>query len=195
MICRELNAGPLKRAGILVIFAFALYAQVFSIFDDTRRIFLPPFRRHIPRVTTFANLGAENRTLGEHLAQGKGFTDAFAFGTGPTAWMSPAYPLLVAGLLRLFDGDMNAAGVAMAIGQAIGLMFIWCALVSIVQPKSKFDRCALFAVLVLFLLTHFEYSFLFTHDNFLGDWEWRRSFDSHRGFHHHNAGAAGRDGG
>ena len=88
---------------------------------------LPPFRRHIPRVATFANLGAENRTLGEHIAEGKGFADVFAFGTGPTAWMSPAYPLLVASLLRLFGGDMDAAGIAVAIGQAIGLMFIWCA--------------------------------------------------------------------
>ncbi len=36
------------------------------------------------------------------LARGKGFGDPFRADTGPTAWTTPVYPLLVAGIFRLF---------------------------------------------------------------------------------------------
>ena len=36
------------------------------------------------------------------LAVGKGFSSPFRADTGPTAWTTPAYPLLVAGIFRLF---------------------------------------------------------------------------------------------
>jgi hypothetical protein len=36
------------------------------------------------------------------LARGKGFSDPFRADTGPTAWTTPVYPLLVAGIFRLF---------------------------------------------------------------------------------------------
>ena len=36
------------------------------------------------------------------LASGKGFSSPFRAETGPTAWMTPVYPLLIAGCFRLF---------------------------------------------------------------------------------------------
>ncbi|MFY9529001.1 MAG: hypothetical protein WAR24_08820 [Candidatus Acidiferrales bacterium] len=36
------------------------------------------------------------------LALGKGFGSVFRKDTGPTAWLTPAYPLLLAGIFRLF---------------------------------------------------------------------------------------------
>ena len=36
------------------------------------------------------------------LAQGKGFASPFHVDTGPTAWMTPVYPLILAGIFRVF---------------------------------------------------------------------------------------------
>jgi hypothetical protein len=36
------------------------------------------------------------------LAQGHGFSSPFPAWSGPTAFLSPGYPLLVAGFLRIF---------------------------------------------------------------------------------------------
>jgi hypothetical protein len=38
------------------------------------------------------------------LAQGKGFSAVFRADTGPTAWLAPVYPLLLAGIFKIFGG-------------------------------------------------------------------------------------------
>ncbi len=44
----------------------------------------------------------ESGNIAHSLATGKGFSSPFRVDTGPTAWMTPAYPLLLAGIFRLF---------------------------------------------------------------------------------------------
>lgn len=154
-------------AGLAIILAFTVYAHFFSRLDAGRYL-LPPFRPELPHVSNLSQLGSENRTIALHVANGEGFADPFSQGTGPTAWMSPVYPMVVAGLVRLLGTDLEVVGLAVAIGQAIGMMFIWCAVVAVVRPKSRSECLALLGVLVLFLTTHFDYTFLFTHDYFLG---------------------------
>jgi hypothetical protein len=44
----------------------------------------------------------EPGNIAASLARGKGFGDPFRADTGPTAWTTPVYPLLVAGLFRVF---------------------------------------------------------------------------------------------
>jgi hypothetical protein len=44
----------------------------------------------------------EPGNIAASLARGKGFSDPFRANTGPTAWTTPVYPLLVAGVFRLF---------------------------------------------------------------------------------------------
>ena len=46
----------------------------------------------------------ENETgnIAYALATGKGFSSPFRTETGPTAWLAPAYPLLIAGVFRVF---------------------------------------------------------------------------------------------
>src|SRR5262245_7723537 len=158
---------PFRWAGVLIILGFAVYAHLFSHLDAGRYV-LPPFRPEVPRGSTLGNLGAENRTLALNLAEGKGFADPFFLGTGPTAWMSPVYPSCLAGLTRLLGTDVEVVGLAVAMGQVVGLMLIWCAVVSVVRPTSRVEGITLVSVLVLFLTTHFDYTFLFTHDYFVG---------------------------
>jgi 4-amino-4-deoxy-L-arabinose transferase-like glycosyltransferase len=44
----------------------------------------------------------ESGNIAHSLATGHGFSSPFRVDTGPTAWMTPAYPLLLAGIFRLF---------------------------------------------------------------------------------------------
>lgn len=44
----------------------------------------------------------EPGNIAASLARGKGFGDPFRAGTGPTAWTTPVYPLLIAGIFRVF---------------------------------------------------------------------------------------------
>lgn len=44
----------------------------------------------------------ESGNIAHSLAAGHGFSSPFRVDTGPTAWMTPAYPLLLAGIFRLF---------------------------------------------------------------------------------------------
>jgi len=43
----------------------------------------------------------ESGNIAYSVATGKGFSSPFRVSTGPTAWMTPVYPLLLAGVLRL----------------------------------------------------------------------------------------------
>ena len=44
----------------------------------------------------------ESGNIAHSVAAGHGFSSPFRVDTGPTAWMTPAYPLLLAGIFRLF---------------------------------------------------------------------------------------------
>ena len=46
----------------------------------------------------------ESGNIAHSLAIGHGFGSPFHVETGPTAWMTPLYPLLLADLMRLFGG-------------------------------------------------------------------------------------------
>lgn len=44
----------------------------------------------------------ETGNIADALARGKGFSDVFRTETGPTAWLAPVYPLLVAAMFKIF---------------------------------------------------------------------------------------------
>jgi hypothetical protein len=59
--------------------------------------------RKIPQeVIGSAPFEHETGSIAYSLATGKGFSSPFRRETGPTAWLTPVYPLLVAGIFRVF---------------------------------------------------------------------------------------------
>ena len=59
--------------------------------------------RKIPKeVIGSAPFEHETGSIAYSLATGKGFSSPFRRETGPTAWLTPVYPLLVAGIFRVF---------------------------------------------------------------------------------------------
>lgn len=56
----------------------------------------------IPNVQNHFNFGYEMGRVGRALVTGYGYADPFNGHTGPTAWVPPLYPLLIAGAFKLF---------------------------------------------------------------------------------------------
>jgi hypothetical protein len=59
-------------------------------------------RRTPPGVLGIVPFQQETGNIAYALAEGKGFSDVFRTETGPTAWLPPVYPLLVAAMFKLF---------------------------------------------------------------------------------------------
>lgn len=66
--------------------------------------------RKIPReALAIVPFQQETGNVAYSLASGKGFADVFRTDTGPTAWLAPVYPLLLAGMFRGFGSFTVAA--------------------------------------------------------------------------------------
>ena len=55
-----------------------------------------------PDVLSVVPFQQETGNIAYSLAQGKGFSGLFRMDTGPTAWLAPVYPLLIAGIFKIF---------------------------------------------------------------------------------------------
>jgi len=84
---------------LLLIVLVAMAARLGFAWDQIRKI---------PReVIGSAPFDHETGSIAYSLATGKGFSSPFRRETGPTAWLTPVYPLLVAGIFRVF-GNFTA---------------------------------------------------------------------------------------
>ena len=79
---------------LLLIVVVALIARAAFAWDQERQI---------PRVAlAVAPFAQETGSIGYSLVTGQGFSNPFRKQTGPTAWLTPVYPLIVAAAFKLF---------------------------------------------------------------------------------------------
>lgn len=88
--------NALKKAltSLLLIVLVALAARLGFAWNQERKI-----PREVIGVVSFEQ---ETGNIAYSLVTGKGFSSPFRRETGPTAWLTPVYPLLVAGVFRAF---------------------------------------------------------------------------------------------
>ncbi len=79
---------------LALILCVALAARITFLWDQQRKI--PP---GVLEIVAFEN---ETGNIAQSLAEGKGFGSVFRRDTGPTAWLAPVYPLLIAGIFKMF---------------------------------------------------------------------------------------------
>src|SRR5580658_3785215 len=79
---------------LALIVIVAVGARVGFAWDQARRV--------SPAVLGVVPFQQETGNIAYALAQGKGFSNVFRTETGPTAWLAPVYPLLVAAMFKLF---------------------------------------------------------------------------------------------
>lgn len=88
------NALRMAATSLAIIVLVALCARLGFAWHQERG--LPP---NLVGTLPFWN---ETGSIAQALAQGRGFSDVFRKGTGATAWLTPVYPLVVAGVFRVF---------------------------------------------------------------------------------------------
>ena len=86
---------------VLLIFIVALALRCAFVVQQGRQV--PP---EALRVVPFQN---EVGNVADSLAHGQGFCSLFRQPTGPTAWLAPVYPLLIAAIFKLFGSFTVAA--------------------------------------------------------------------------------------
>ena len=79
---------------LALIVIVAMGVRVAFAWDQARKI--------SPGVLGIVPFQQETGNIAYALAEGKGFSNVFRTETGPTAWLAPVYPLLVAAAFKLF---------------------------------------------------------------------------------------------
>jgi hypothetical protein len=102
--------------GPILVLALATRLTVLAIFFS---LFSPSAQIHA-RTEIFA--------IGFSVAQGHGFSSPFYVPSGPTAFLAPGYPLLMAAVFRLFGFGPTAFVAIVAIQAVISLLTVWLVL-------------------------------------------------------------------
>jgi len=79
----------------------AMAARITFAWDQARKI--------PPGVLAIVPFQQETGNIAYSLAQGKGFGSVFRADTGPTAWLAPIYPLMVAGIFKILGSFTTTA--------------------------------------------------------------------------------------
>jgi hypothetical protein len=110
-------------------------------------------------VTWHQHLGGEYFNIAQALVDGRGFSDPFGEATGPTAWMPPLYPGLLALLLFLTKSRVVVAAVILALTHA-SLATIGTTVYSIVRRRAQAVPPSLVVFFVLIWILAFNSWFL-----------------------------------
>ena len=93
---------------------------IFLVALSARLGFAWYMEHQIPReMLAPASFAQETGSIAKSLANGKGFSSPFGKDTGPTAWLTPVYPLLVAGIFRIFGIFTRASFFAIVLLNAL----------------------------------------------------------------------------
>jgi hypothetical protein len=113
------------------------------------------------------HLGAEYFRVARALLDGRGFSDPFGEPTGPTAWVSPLYVLLLAALLSTLGSKTATAFAILGIAH---LAYVFCGTTIYALVRRCRTVLPPWVAVVLYLAWisgHFYYFFLVSHDIWL----------------------------
>jgi 4-amino-4-deoxy-L-arabinose transferase-like glycosyltransferase len=88
------NALRKAATSLLLIVVVALVARVAFAWYEERQI--------PPRVLSVVPFQTETGHIAYSIASGKGYSSPFQRDSGPTAWLAPVYPYLLAGIFKVF---------------------------------------------------------------------------------------------
>lgn len=150
------------------VFVVSLWVNASFLVDDPDgyRLF-PPF---VAGVNANENtlLGAEYRLIANALADGKGFSDPFGVETGPTAWMPPVYPLLLAALIKLSAWHALFVFGAVLLLKNLALIVTGLTVVATARATARvLPPWLALALYGVWLVGHFWWFFQHTHDTWL----------------------------
>ena len=111
------------------------------------------------------HIGAEYNDIALAIRKGRGFSNPFRCETGPTAWMPPVLPFLMAGIYWL-EGDRPESMTAWMI--AMQGVSTWCAAFLLLREARRFGQTVAGVVIAIVVFTsNFYQLFQQTHDTAL----------------------------
>ncbi|SRR6056297_2076768 len=141
------------------------YAQIDRLTgQDWLLDYTPPFTFSTHRTGPLL-LGAEHRNVAVSLYENHRFADPFGDPTGPTAWVAPLFPFVLAAGLFVSGGSVPATAVMEFVLQCVIIACIAC-WITLIASAWRATWAAVFAMSVLFA-TDFRYLFQVTHDSVL----------------------------
>jgi hypothetical protein len=153
---------------VLILAGCSVYANLsFAVKDRKDYRYFPPFRPYAD-FNMNDHLGAEYLNVGRSLLEGKGFADPFTAGTGPTAWMPPVFPSILAGVLWLTAGNPTGLMATMIFLQVLALVATGLLVLSLSwRSGSGIGMAVSAAIFVVVVISDFFLWFQFTHDMWL----------------------------
>jgi hypothetical protein len=103
------------RSHLPAILAIAIVARVVTLLVYA----------HVNSIPSLPSLGYEDIYIALSLHNGHGFSSPFGFPSGPTALLAPGYPLLIAGVMRIFGTGSGAAWVLILFQIFLSLLTLW----------------------------------------------------------------------
>lgn len=153
---------------MIVVIGCSAYANLsFAVTKKVNYKYFPPFQEHV-NANDNRHLGAEYLNIAKAIMKGRGFADPFRDETGPTAWMPPVLPILLAALLWVCDNDTDAvmtvclflhATVLIATGFLV-LALAW-------QTTGRLGVLVAAAIFLIAVINDFHLWFQMTHDTSL----------------------------
>jgi hypothetical protein len=149
----------------LVVCGCAVYANLsFAVTRPADYRYFPPFEPN-HNANMNRHLGWEYFFIAKSMVRGQGFANPFNAPTGPTAWMPPLLPTLLAGLLWVCDGDGDAVMAVVLFLQVVVLIGTGLLILALTRTTTqKLGAMAAAAVFIVALLIDFHGWFQFTHD-------------------------------
>lgn len=129
--------------------------------------YLPPYREYDANMVD--HLGGEYLSIAKSIAAGEGFSSPFHDPSGPTTWMPPLYPLLLAALLRIYDGDIPTTAAYIVLLQNLSLILTGWVVMDATRRTTRLPHGPALSLMIYLGLVvyHFQSSFQFTHDSWL----------------------------
>jgi hypothetical protein len=169
------NAGavqPLPKWSALAITAAVIsgmiYANLsFAVSRPADYCYFPPFQSGVNRNINW-ELGHEYFNIARSLVDGDGFANPFPGKTGPTAWMAPVLPILLASLWWMCDGNRAAVLVIVLVVQALVLIATgWLTLAIAQQSTRRIGSGVVAGIFIVALLCNFQDCFQANADRWL----------------------------
>jgi hypothetical protein len=150
---------------IVSIYACAIYANLsFAVTKPADYRYFPPFRPGVNRNMN-RHLGAEYYNIAKAMVKGEGFANPFWEQTGPTAWMAPVLPCILAIPIWASGGNEDVLMMVFIFLQVTTLIATGLLVLALARRTTR--RGGTFLASLLFLgavLCHFHLCFQFTHD-------------------------------
>ena len=161
------NKGPIAFLCV-TIFGLSCYVNCVYFFGDQPEAlkYFPPFVAGA-NLNLNGHLGAEYYFIAQSIVEGRGFSNPFQVETGPTSWMPPVYPFILAALIKLFHKKILVVACVVFLKNLVLIGIGLLAYEIAKQTLTALKPWVILLLYTLFLLGNFWWYFQITHDEWL----------------------------